>query len=188
MRAAVVEKGNSLASAFHATRARLAEIRQQADQDVRAAVNTVNDLAATVAQLNQQIRLAENKGGNSSDLVDQRTEAINQIAELTGARSTTNADGTVSLTLGDGQALVYSDQVTQQFSDIAGHQTADEDPEPQHEQWPGSGQQRPTLPWPSMLAKQDVPEQHPDQADHRNHQRNVLGGRNEAEPQATGLN
>ncbi len=111
VRTSVVEKGHTLASAFHSTRARLVEIRQQSDQDVRAAVNTVNGLAAKVAQLNQQIRSAENNDTNSSDLVDQRAVAINQIAELTGARSTTNVDGAVTLTLGDGQALVYADQV-----------------------------------------------------------------------------
>ena len=112
VRASVVEKGNTLASAFHSTRARLAEIRQQSDQDVRAAVDSVNDLASKVAELNVQIRIAENNGNNSSDLIDQRTVAVNQIAELTGARSTTNTDGTLTLTLGDGQALVYADQVS----------------------------------------------------------------------------
>lgn len=111
IRTSIVEKGNALTSAFHATRARLDEIRGQADQEVRATVNTVNDLAEKVAELNRQIRLAENNGGNTSDLVDQRATLINQVAELTGARSTTNVDGTITLTLGDGQALVYDDQV-----------------------------------------------------------------------------
>jgi flagellar hook-associated protein 1 FlgK len=110
VRTAIVEKGNALTSAFHSTRARLVEVRGQADQEVRATANTVNDLAEKVAELNQQIRVAENNGVNSSDLVDQRAEAINQIAELTGARSTTNADGTITLTLSNGQALVYGDQ------------------------------------------------------------------------------
>lgn len=111
VRTSVVEKANVLASAFHSTRSRLVEIRGQADQEIRSTADTVNDLAEKVAQLNKQIRIAENNGVNPSDLVDQRTEAINQIAEFTGARSTTNADGSVTLTLGDGQALVYGDQV-----------------------------------------------------------------------------
>ncbi|HEX4949599.1 MAG TPA: flagellar hook-associated protein FlgK [Blastocatellia bacterium] len=112
IRTSIVEKGNALASAFHATRARLTEIRAQADQDVRTTVNTINDLTEKVAGLNKQIRSAENNGVNISDLTDQRTVFINQIAELTGARSTTNVDGTITLTLGDGQALVYGDQVS----------------------------------------------------------------------------
>lgn len=111
VRASIVEKGNTLASAFQTTRARLGEIRQQADQEVRATVNTVNDLTEKVAQLNQQIRGTESNNVNTSDLIDERAVTINQIAELTGARSTINLDGTVTLTLGDGQALVYSDQV-----------------------------------------------------------------------------
>jgi flagellar hook-associated protein 1 len=112
LRASIVEKGNTLASAFHTTRARLSEIQQQSDQDVRTTVNTVNDLAEKVAQLNAQIRIAESHDVNSSDLIDERSIAINQIAELTGARSTTNIDGSVTLTLGDGQALVYADQAS----------------------------------------------------------------------------
>lgn len=110
-RGSVVEQGKALSSAFHSTRARLVEIRDQADLDIRSTVTTVNDLAQTVADLNKKIRIAENNDINSSDLIDHRSEAINQIAELTGARSTTNVDGTITLTLGDGQALVYGDQV-----------------------------------------------------------------------------
>jgi flagellar hook-associated protein 1 FlgK len=110
VRTAVVETGNTLASAFRSTRARLVEIRGQADEEIRATTQTVNDLAEKVAGLNKQIRIAENHGGQASELVDQRTDAINQLAGLTGVRSTTNIDGTITLTLGDGQALVYGDQ------------------------------------------------------------------------------
>jgi flagellar hook-associated protein 1 len=110
LRTAVVERGKTLASAFHATRDRLTEIRSQADQEVRATVSSVNDLAAKIATLNQEVRRAENSGANASDLIDKRAAALREIAELTGARTTNNADGTVTVTLGDGQALVYSDQ------------------------------------------------------------------------------
>lgn len=110
VRTSVVEKGKTLSSAFRSTRARLVEIREQADQQVRANVDTVNDLSERVAKLNREIRVAESNGVNSSDLVDQRGELINQVAQLTGARSTINDDGTVSLTLADGRALVYDDQ------------------------------------------------------------------------------
>jgi flagellar hook-associated protein 1 FlgK len=110
LRTSIVERGQALASAFHSTRARLDEIRNDADQEVRATINVVNGLSQKIAALNQQIRIAEANGVNASDLIDQRLEAVRELSSLTGARTTENSDGTVTLTLGNGQALVYSDQ------------------------------------------------------------------------------
>ncbi|MBS1809339.1 MAG: flagellar hook-associated protein FlgK [Acidobacteria bacterium] len=110
LRTSVVERGNVLASAFHSTRDRLVEIRNDADQNLRAELNNTNELSIKIAELNRKIRLTENSGANAADLVDQRAVALQQIAELTGARTTTNDDNTVTVTLGNGQALVYGDQ------------------------------------------------------------------------------
>ena len=112
LRTSVVERGKVLASAFHTTRAQVVEARTSADQDVRATVNAVNDLTEKVATLNAKILVAETVGGNSGDLQDQRDNYVRQVAELTGARATANLDGSITLTVGDGQALVSGDQAT----------------------------------------------------------------------------
>lgn len=112
LRTAVVERGRVLASAFHNTRARVIEVRTAADTDIRATVQTVNELTKDIATLNGKILAAEAVGDNTGDLKDQRDNYVREVAQLTGARTTTNLDGQVTLTLGDGRALVTGDQAT----------------------------------------------------------------------------
>lgn len=109
LRASIVEKGNILSSAFQSTRARIVGIRNDTDQDLRGTVDTVNTLADKVADLNKKIKFAELNGDTASELEDQRFEATRQLAELTGTRTSENADGTVNVTFGDGKALVYGE-------------------------------------------------------------------------------
>lgn len=106
LRAVVVEKGSTLAAAFSSTRGRLVDIRRDADSVLRSTAGEVNTLSKQVAELNGRISVAEGTGANASELRDQRGEAVRQIVEMTGARAVENDDGTVTLTLGDGRALV----------------------------------------------------------------------------------
>lgn len=112
-RSVVVEQGVSLAAAFRTTHTRLTGIRRDADAAIESTIGEVNRLAARVANLNAQIGIAEGSGSNAYELRDERSEIITQLADLTGARSTENADGSVTLTLADGQALVIADRAAQ---------------------------------------------------------------------------
>jgi len=106
LRATVVDKGAALGAAFSSTRAQLVQARTAADGNVRSTVDSANKLASEIASLNGSISTAQSAGASASELVDQRTNDIEQLAGLTGARALQNADGTVTLTLADGQALV----------------------------------------------------------------------------------
>ncbi|MFN0084349.1 MAG: flagellar hook-associated protein FlgK, partial [Blastocatellia bacterium] len=79
-----------------------------ADSDAlrRSRVDEVNTIAGKVADLNAQISVAENTGGSAPALRDQRGELVRQLAELTGARSTETESGEITLTIGEGQAIV----------------------------------------------------------------------------------
>lgn len=109
LRSLVTQQGSSLANAFRSTRSRLDQIRHGSDNDLRATVEQANSLAQQVAELNNQISSAEaTSGQEASELRDHRGELVRQLSEITGARSVENNDGTISLTLGDGRALVSS--------------------------------------------------------------------------------
>ncbi len=110
LRAAVAQKGAGIANAFQTTRSRLSEIQLGTDKQIRADVEQVNSLSEKIADLNVKIKTAEATGGSTSGLRDQRGEFVKQAAELTGARSTENGDGTISLTIGEGRALVSGDK------------------------------------------------------------------------------
>jgi flagellar hook-associated protein 1 len=110
LRTVATQKGETLASSFQTTRAKLSDIRHGTDGQIRTKVEEVNSLTQKVADLNKQIHLAESAGGNASALRDERTEIVKQVSEITGARSVENQDGTVTLTIGEGRALVIGDQ------------------------------------------------------------------------------
>ncbi len=106
LRAAVVDAGNALGSTFASTRNQLSDSQLATDGSIRSAVDDANRLAAQVADLNERIKITANTNGGVEELVDQRAEAIRGLADLLGVRTTDNTDGTVTVTLGDGRALV----------------------------------------------------------------------------------
>lgn len=110
LRSLTAQRGANLANTFHSTRAHLDDIRTGTDAQVRATVNEVNSLSERVAKLNDQIRSAEATGAEASGLRDQRDVLVTQLSELAGVRTTENSDGTVTLTIGEGRALVVGDK------------------------------------------------------------------------------
>ncbi len=109
LRGIIAQKAQNLTNAFQSTRNRLDGIRKGIDGEIRTTVDQVNSLSTKIADLNKQIKLNDGLGGNTSALKDQRSELATQLSELTGARSADNGDGTISLTIGEGRALVSGD-------------------------------------------------------------------------------
>ena len=64
-----------------------------------------NQVSSQLADLNRGLRAANLNGSDANALLDQRDQLTQRLAELTGARTTVNADSTVEVTLG-GQPLV----------------------------------------------------------------------------------
>ncbi|SDQ20443.1 flagellar hook-associated protein FlgK [Quadrisphaera sp. DSM 44207] len=77
---------------------------QQRDQ-AGATVTEVNETAASVADLNEQVRAAVTNGGSANELMDQRDQLVTRLVELTGASVLAGRDGVVDVYLG-GSALV----------------------------------------------------------------------------------
>lgn len=110
LRSVVAQKGANLANSFRATSTKLNEINIGIDSQIRSTVTQVNSLSQKTAELNGQIRSIEAAGNDASALRDLRDETINKLSEMTGARSTENSDGTITLTIGEGRPLVTGDK------------------------------------------------------------------------------
>jgi flagellar hook-associated protein 1 FlgK len=111
LRADVITKATAMTNAFSSTRARLVEIRNGTDAQLRSDVGQLNQLSQQVVDLNVRIATAENSGGTAAELRDQRDLVVQQVAELSGARAV-ETDGMVTLTLSDGHALVSGSHFT----------------------------------------------------------------------------
>lgn len=75
-------------------------------------VDEINQAALSIARLNERIALASGAAGGQppNDLLDQRDQLVQDIAQRIGISTTTADDGTLSVFAGSGQALVQGQQ------------------------------------------------------------------------------
>src|SRR3569833_1131608 len=104
----VLSSANSLVDRFKYVNDRLSELRQQTNKGLQDAVTQINTLAGGIADLNQNIdsALGASGGGLPNDLLDKRDAALAQLSKLVSVTSIPQSDGSMSVFIGSGQALV----------------------------------------------------------------------------------
>lgn len=111
-RQAVLGEANGIAQRFDALSGRLSELDSEVNQRLVSAVADVNQLAASVATVNEQIVLAAGRTGQPpNDLLDQRDLLIRQLSEQVSVTTVAQDDGTLNVFMGSGQALVIGGDV-----------------------------------------------------------------------------
>jgi flagellar hook-associated protein 1 FlgK len=110
-RAQLVEQGKTLMAGFTQLDAALATQRSSSIDQLTSVVDEVNQAAARVAELNQNISSAINNGFSPNELMDQRDQLIAQMAEQAGVTIRPGENGTVSVFIG-GTAIVRGTQVS----------------------------------------------------------------------------
>ena len=103
-REAVVTAGTSLVSTLTSIDKQLQQLQTDAVNGAKDGVDSLNDLAGQVADLNQQISKAEVGGTEASYLRDQRDVLVDNMSALADI-STSESSGTLQVTIG-GRALV----------------------------------------------------------------------------------
>lgn len=105
-RTGVMNALNNLAADFSNVSGTISSLRGQIDQQVVNAVGPTNTLIKQIYDLNSQIRTATAAGDQSSGLLDQRDVALSNLAQVMDIKTTTNPDGSVSVSTADGVNLV----------------------------------------------------------------------------------
>ncbi|MEN6411723.1 MAG: flagellar hook-associated protein FlgK [Veillonellales bacterium] len=106
-RAAVTAAGAELISTLTGIDQELQQLQTDAVTGVKDGVDSLNDLAGQVAELDKQITQAESGGGEASYLRDQRDVLLDEMSALANI-SITESKGTLTVTLG-GATLVDGD-------------------------------------------------------------------------------
>lgn len=111
-RQAMLSNAAALVSRFHSMDQHMSQIREGVNTQITSNIAEINSLAEQVAELNQQILLAEGATGGqpANDMLDQRDELINQLSKLINTDTVRQSDGTVNVYVGNGQALVVGSQ------------------------------------------------------------------------------
>jgi len=95
----LVERFNSIAN-------QLEEQRALINDQIETSVDEINDYATALAKLNGNIVSASATGEAPNDLLDQRSNLLNKLADKIDVSLTTQENGEVNVFIGSGQALV----------------------------------------------------------------------------------
>ncbi len=105
-RTVVLARVDETASRFRSVSQDLDNLRSSLQLELKANVQTVNQLASKIAEMNQQIRNQQGRGHTPNDLLDQRDELIRQLNTLVQTTSIPAEDGSINIFVAASQPLV----------------------------------------------------------------------------------
>lgn len=111
-RQALLSSAQALAVRLQSLNQRLAEVREGVNSQLASEVAAINSQASQIANINQQIMLAEAAGPGQpvNDLLDQRERLLADLNREIRITTATQSDGTYSVFIGNGQPLVVGAQ------------------------------------------------------------------------------
>ena len=119
-RNALLERASTLATNLRGTSASLSALRTDLIDQLRAQTEAVNQMAVSIAKLNEGIVNATNAGLSPTDLLDQRDLLISKMSDTVGVTVRPKDDGAVDVFVG-GTAIVRGDIAEQlKVDDTAG--------------------------------------------------------------------
>jgi flagellar hook-associated protein 1 FlgK len=108
-RQVLLSETESLAQNFNMMDSRFEEIRAQNNSDIGTMVNDINSLAKSIAELNVELTSAIGKTQGlrpPNDLLDKQDALLSKLAEIVNVSVVPQKDGSSSVFIGNGQALV----------------------------------------------------------------------------------
>lgn len=120
----VLNTMDELARRFNDTQSQLEELRINATTEVSETVTRVNDLAARIADLNDQISRVQSGNRVPNDLLDQRDLAIAELNKLVQVNTLNADDNTITVFAAGSYPLVLGNRAG---SLVAGQDPADTD-------------------------------------------------------------
>jgi flagellar hook-associated protein 1 FlgK len=99
-RSSLLEKSRTVAISLNDTRASLNSQFTAGRNEMTAYVDQVNTLADTIADMNNQVVVAQSSGLEANELQDRRDVAIMKLSELTGATTQAKTNGAINVYIG----------------------------------------------------------------------------------------
>lgn len=111
-RQVALSQAGQLVARFNAAADQIDDLQNGVTQDLKTSVLQVNVLTQRIATLNQRISDARGLGQPPNDLLDQRELAISDLSQFVQVSTIEAEDGTLSVFMGGGQAIVLGGQTT----------------------------------------------------------------------------
>jgi len=102
----LIGEAQGVASRFQSLDMRLDELNSEVNGRIELAVDDINRIATSIADLNGQIALANNATTPPNDLLDARDALVLELSGQVSVSTTIQDDGNMSVFIGSGQPLV----------------------------------------------------------------------------------
>jgi flagellar hook-associated protein 1 FlgK len=102
---AAITAAENLAASLNSGSAAVAQVREQADQDMAASVATINSLLNQFTTANNAVVSGLQTGANVASAEDQRDSLVAQLSQQIGVTTATAADGSMSIYADSGVTL-----------------------------------------------------------------------------------
>jgi len=111
-RQALLTEGSSIESRFGTLDDLFDDLTSQVNGSLNETVADINNLATSIATLNNKIVLATGSGGGQipNDLLDQRDHLVDQLSEKINVSTNVQSNGAMNVFIGSGQSLVLNEQ------------------------------------------------------------------------------
>ncbi|QGU32994.1 flagellar hook-associated protein FlgK [Thermochromatium tepidum] len=120
-RMVMLNEAATLEGRFESINERLAEQRRLLNGQIGTAIEEINQYAKSIADLNKQIAARSTAGSPPNDLLDRRDTILGKLAEKVDLSVSAQDDGSVSVFIGNGQALVLGANASAlTFSNLSG--------------------------------------------------------------------
>lgn len=105
-RAVVLTRVDETAARMRASSQSLDELQQNVTQELTVKIDSINNLAKSIASVNEQIARAQGNGQPANDLLDQRDQLVRDLNQFVQTTSIAADDGSVGIFLAGSQPLV----------------------------------------------------------------------------------
>ena len=113
-RQVVISQGQSLVDRLQFLNDTLESFNGEINSRLSTDVESINSLAVSLAELNDQIAVASSASGASPNVfLDQRDQVLEKLSSLVSVTSYAQEDGSINVQIGSGQALVVGAQALQ---------------------------------------------------------------------------
>lgn len=113
-RQALIGEARNLVTGLNSIDGRLDALGSEVDARLEESVGEVNRLASSIARLNDEIVLAQNRTNQPANgLLDERDQLLRQLAEKIDISTVVQDDGAISVFVGSGQSLVLNNRAEQ---------------------------------------------------------------------------
>jgi flagellar hook-associated protein 1 len=113
-RQAVLNQAQAVITQFQGYQSTLTQLGGQVNTQIQSEASSISSLAQNIASLNQQIMAAQGNGSAQppNSLLDQRNTLIDQLSQDVSVNTVQQSDGSLSVFIGSGQALVVGGQAS----------------------------------------------------------------------------